>query len=230
MSAEIAHLALRLVGPLQSWGVSSLFSRRNTGLFPAKSAVIGMCCAAMGLEKGSERETLFLTQSRELCFLVISVPRKGRGYGEAGQPFDVRRIVDYHTVQKTRTADGKEKETHLTWRQYLCDAAFAGVLSGERRVVENAGAALRDPAWGLWLGRRSCVPSVPVFAGVHETEEAALGELLGGRALSEFTNQREVDDFGLGTDTLPDQPVSFGGPATGRAFVPRRVRLTEGSR
>ena len=47
------YLALLLDGPLQSWGFSSRFQRRTTGLHPTKSGVIGMICAAMGLAKGS---------------------------------------------------------------------------------------------------------------------------------------------------------------------------------
>ena len=41
-------LLLRLVGPMQSWGVQSRFSVRDTGLEPSKSGVIGLICAALG--------------------------------------------------------------------------------------------------------------------------------------------------------------------------------------
>lgn len=33
-------------------------------------------------------------------------------------------------MHNTKTAEGKIKDTHLTYRQYLCDSAFAAVLSG----------------------------------------------------------------------------------------------------
>ncbi|MFF1477129.1 type I-E CRISPR-associated protein Cas5/CasD [Streptomyces sp. NPDC058301] len=45
-------LLLRLAGPLQSWGMISRFSaRRDSHSRPTKSAVIGMCAAAMGLPR-----------------------------------------------------------------------------------------------------------------------------------------------------------------------------------
>jgi CRISPR system Cascade subunit CasD len=49
MSYDNRFLALRLEGPLQSWGFDSQYNRRNTGLMPTKSAIAGMCCAALGL-------------------------------------------------------------------------------------------------------------------------------------------------------------------------------------
>ena len=48
MSSEKACLALRLEGPLQSWGFDSQYSRRSTALMPTRSAIGGMCCAALG--------------------------------------------------------------------------------------------------------------------------------------------------------------------------------------
>jgi CRISPR system Cascade subunit CasD len=44
-----AHLPLWFDAPLQSWGFGSRFSYRNTALFPTKSGVLGLVCAAMGL-------------------------------------------------------------------------------------------------------------------------------------------------------------------------------------
>ncbi|MFI8816048.1 MULTISPECIES: type I-E CRISPR-associated protein Cas5/CasD [unclassified Streptomyces] len=45
-------LLLRLAGPLQSWGVASRFApRRDSHDCPTKSAVAGMCAAALGLPR-----------------------------------------------------------------------------------------------------------------------------------------------------------------------------------
>ena len=41
-------LLLRLCGPMQSWGVQSRFSVRDTGLEPSKSGVVGLLAAALG--------------------------------------------------------------------------------------------------------------------------------------------------------------------------------------
>ncbi|MFJ5103810.1 type I-E CRISPR-associated protein Cas5/CasD [Streptomyces sp. NPDC088554] len=44
-------LLIRLAGPLQSWGVSSRFAHRDTHSRPTKSGVIGLCAAALGLDR-----------------------------------------------------------------------------------------------------------------------------------------------------------------------------------
>jgi CRISPR system Cascade subunit CasD len=155
---------------------------------------------------------------------------RNQGYGEKYFELPVRRITDYHTVQNTKTAEGNTKDTHLTFRQYLCDAAFAGLLSGEADLIEEFGGGLENPVWGVWLGRKTCIPTAPVFAGVFATEAEALCELLGDQPLTAFTHQREVERFEDGSDSLPDQPLCFAAPDGIRKFAPRRVKLEEGKR
>lgn len=244
MSTESAFLALRFEGPLQAWGFESQYSRRNSGLMPTKSAVLGMCCAALGIPRGSDEEAEFLVQCVHTRLLAVAVPRT-LNFGERQNELPVRRITDYHTVggaydrddpaQRPHipvTAEGKLKEqtkqTVLTWRQYLCDSHFVAVLSGERLLIECIGKAVANPVWGIWLGRKACIPTAPIDAGVWNTEEEALRSLLGDLPLEVLTHQREVDRFEDGTDTLPDQPVCFAGPNGIRRFAPRRVRVQSG--
>jgi CRISPR system Cascade subunit CasD len=227
MSNEIAYLGLRLDGPLQAWGYDSQFNRRNTGMFPTKSGILGMCCASMGIPRGSEREQAVLARLRLLRLLTVAVPRLQYRGSEYETPLLVQRLVDYHTVQNTLTADGKVKDTHLTWRQYLCDASFVAVLSGIRQLLEEVANALRNPVWGIWLGRKACIPSAPVLDKIYDSEEDALRTLLCGKSLYAFSHQREVDRFEDGTDTFSDQPLYFGGSSAARSFSPRRIKLTE---
>ncbi|MFJ3926357.1 type I-E CRISPR-associated protein Cas5/CasD [Streptomyces sp. NPDC090022] len=44
-------LLVRLAAPLQSWGAVSRFSRRDTHSRPTKSAVVGLCAAALGRDR-----------------------------------------------------------------------------------------------------------------------------------------------------------------------------------
>ena len=41
-------LLLRLAAPMQSWGTTSRFIHRDTGLEPSKSGIIGLLCAGPG--------------------------------------------------------------------------------------------------------------------------------------------------------------------------------------
>src|SRR3989338_11467787 len=118
MSNNYAILALQLEGPMQSWGYDSQFNRRNTGLFPTKSALAGLCCAALGLSRGSQEEKMTLEKFAALKLLCIAVPRK-----VMGREVMVKRMQDYHTVMGTRDAKGNIKsDAVLTYRQYLTDA------------------------------------------------------------------------------------------------------------
>ncbi|HEY9167069.1 MAG TPA: type I-E CRISPR-associated protein Cas5/CasD [Candidatus Kryptonia bacterium] len=218
MSTEKKYLALRLEGPFQSWGFDSQYNRRNTGLMPTKSAIAGICCAALGYPRGSNDEKKLLTSFASLRMTAIAIPRPG-----TKSELPVRRLQDYHTVQNTKTAEGKIKDTHITHRQYLTDAAFGVLLEGEATLLDGIATALKEPKWGIWLGRKSCIPSAPVLAGLSNNQRDALRLLIGEESIDSFERQEEVDDFAEGRDSLPDIAVSFA--IEKRSYSPRRVAL-----
>ena len=222
MSSDESYLALRLEGPLQSWGFDSQYNRRNTGLMPTKSAVAGICCAALGLSRGSEGEQMFLASFGKTRMLAIAIPRGG-----SKKELPVRRLQDYHTVQNTKTAEGKNKDCHITYRLYLTDASFGILLTGELPLLKQIAEALDNPVWGLWLGRKTCIPSAPVLVGLKENRDDALNLLIGGKPLVCFTHQEDTENFSEGRDTLPDAPLSFA--TERRLFSPRRVRTLQGT-
>lgn len=220
MCAETACLAIRLEGPLQAWGSASQYNRRLTDVLPSRSGVTGMLCAALGLDRGSPEEGAFLLEMAGVRMLAVAVPRR---LGDRGLP--VRRLEDYHTVQDTAKADGGFKDCHITRRQYLLDAAFRVFLSGRRPLLEKLGAALQDPVWGLWLGRKSCIPTAPVFAGLFADERTAVAACV-PEGLDRCLRSRDALSFAEGTDSVADMPLGFASSA--RAFALRRVRLDHG--
>ncbi|MFA5117583.1 MAG: type I-E CRISPR-associated protein Cas5/CasD [Candidatus Omnitrophota bacterium] len=221
MSTDQAVLALRLEGPMQSWGYDSQFNRRNTGLFPTKSALVGLCCAAMGAARGSQEEKDVLERFMTVKLLCVAVPKKINK-----REIVVKRMQDYHTVMGTRDAKGViKKDAVLTYRQYLNDSGFWAVFEGDREFLEKVGLSLKNPVWGVWLGRKACVPSAPIFAGIYTSKEEAIKNILDGISLEMFTRVEEVDSFGSGIDSYMDQPVSF--ELYKRQFAQRRVMLYE---
>ena len=147
-------LLLRLVGPMQSWGTTSRFDQRDTGKEPSKSGVIGLLAAALGINRENWNDLKPLTH--------LSM---GVRHDRPGMP-----KWDYQTAgcAKTETiikADGNQSADGVTsQRFYLADAAFlVGLEYGERQFLERIHAALRDPVWPLALGRKSYVPSEPIW-------------------------------------------------------------------
>jgi CRISPR system Cascade subunit CasD len=235
MSFDIRFLALYLEGPLQSWGFDSQYNRRNTGLMPTKSAIAGICCAALGLPRGSKAEQDLLIRFGPVRMTAIAIPRAGRK-----KDLPIWRLQDYHTVQNTRRANGAiNHDCVLTYRQYLTDACFGVILEGDKILLGEIAVALADPKWGVWLGRKTCIPSAPVLAvrmGIWDDPQLLLKEsrgdalclLIGNEPLELFTRQEDVETFSEGRDSLPDTPVSFA--TERRLFSPRRVLTRQGER
>lgn len=145
-------LILRLEGAMQSWGESSKWDTRDTAIMPTKSGVIGLLACALGLPRGDER----ITALYDAVQVAVRTDRQGS------------RMVDYHTVtgEPLRNAEGKPRSTGNTFishRDYWQDASFLVVIEAECGLLEQLKQALLHPKWCLYLGRKSCVPSRPVF-------------------------------------------------------------------
>lgn len=147
-------LLLRLVGPMQSWGVTSRFDQRDTGKEPSKSGVAGLLAAALGIDRES------WTALEPLAHLSMGVRHDRAGVLK----------MDYQTAGCAATdtmkkADGTDsKDGVVSQRFYIADAAFlVGLASEDRTLLKKIHAALRDPVWPLALGRKSYVPSEPIW-------------------------------------------------------------------
>lgn len=146
-------VALRLAGPLQSWGGHSRFLRRGTEIVPTKSGVLGLVAAAKGLRRTDPLESLL-----------------GLRFGvRIDQPGQL--VRDFQTARRPRKErDGSIKWTSLplSYRYYMSDAIYLAVLEGEHELVAGIDDAVRSPEFPLYLGRRSCPPAGPIALGVFE--------------------------------------------------------------
>ena len=149
-------LLLRLAAPQQSWGTESKFDIRHTRREPSKSGVIGLLACALGIRRDAA-----LAELSKLSF-GVRVDQEGQ------------QLMDYQTVKSY-----KSKEDYLdeadpvaacqTYRYYLADAVFlAAVSSDDDVLMEKLEAALHRPAFPLFLGRRSCPPTLPLSLGLRE--------------------------------------------------------------
>ncbi len=217
-------LAFYLDGPLQSWGASSRFQRRETEAFPTKSGIVGILAAALGIDKYAAGESEQLLSLAALKLTVFLVRKKERG--------DLQRLSDFQTVgggydrrdpiermHICRKASGGACENAvITHRTYLTGARFIAVLEGDPVMIERCAAALENPQWGIWFGRKSCLPAMPLTPTLGATVNEA------ARNLHEVLTQRipELELFdpvvavgqheatGEGAWFQPDQPISFG--------------------
>lgn len=206
-------LLLQLVGPMQAWGTSSRFDERDTGKEPSKSGVIGLLASALGIDRANWDDL------KPLCNL-----RMGVRHDRPGIP---RR--DYQTAQNIIKADGSGKhDTAVTQRHYLADAAFlVGLEGADRLVLERAHAALANPFWPLALGRKSYVPSEPVWMPNAVVDAGVRGALMGWPRIGWPSNGRDTSRTILSIESTQgeglmkmDQPLSS---FAERRFGPRYV-------
>lgn len=148
-------LLLRLAGPMQAWGDSSRFTRRDTRMTPSKSGVLGLLAAADGRRRTDPIEDL-----AELRFGV-----------RVDQPGSLQR--DFQTAINWDTGDSMP----LSYRYYVADAVFVAAIEGPHELLTVLGERVRSPRFPLYLGRRSCPVSGQVYLGVTDKSlEVALRE------------------------------------------------------
>lgn len=235
--SDLASLAILLDAPLQAWGVSSRYQRRETEAFPVKSGLVGLLAAALGVDKNAADEPGQIASLAGFLVTAYRVPKTVRS--------PVFRLVDFHTVgggydkdastfeklSIPRKASGPPFGTVLTRRAYLTDSRFAAVFTGDANAIRSCREALDDPRWGIWFGRKACLPALPLSPVVGDSPEAALATLLarlslwdGGETIDAETLERweepEIADRAEGDFFLNDAPVSF----KERHFVERAVR------
>ena len=157
-------LFLRLSGPMQSWGTGSRLQIRRTDPYPSKSGVLGMILCAMGVPRPNAPNIVGRLVSLGMAVRIDRPGARDWDYHTAGAGIGIRQArggIKY-------TATTGEPETLLSRREYLLDASFLVALQGDATVIQQARNALESPVWPVFLGRKCCVPSEPVVAGVGE--------------------------------------------------------------
>ncbi|MFF2779439.1 type I-E CRISPR-associated protein Cas5/CasD [Streptomyces sp. NPDC058052] len=232
LEQDPAILLLRLAAPLQSWGGASENNRRETRAEPTKSGVVGLLAAAAGRRRGEE--------ITDLAGLRLAV--------RADQPGSLLR--DYHTLSEPGgepllsaqvNAKGLQKRTspakptHITHRYYLQDAVFVAALQGPQSLVGALAHAVRNPAFPLALGRRSCVPAGPLLLdtitgdGATDLEQVLrntpwqAADHVRARHRAATVNLAATIEDPAGDHTASDVPLTF---AFRRSGTPARTTRT----
>lgn len=203
-----ATLLIPLVGPLQAWGLDARFDLRQTAPEPSFSAVLGLVCCCLGRDRAEPIDDLTALR------MGVRVDRPGQ------------LLRDFHTAQNVIGSSGTDTRTVISNRWYLADAAFLVGLEGDRTLLEQIHQALIHPHWTPCLGRRSCVPTIPLFAGgvVDQPLQQALEQaplVIPAHAGTEHTPLRLVVDDPAGTQVRPDRPIA---PFSQRRYGNRTVR------
>jgi len=236
MSESRSVLGFLIDSPMMSWGTSSRFNQRETEAWPSKSALIGMMAAAMGIDKFSADESEAIGN---LSRLRLTVLRLDRHPGRLPQ-----RLSDFHTVGggyepkdslfdrlsvPRKASGGPSANAVITRRSYLTEALFIALWEGNHETLERIHSALLDPVWGVWFGRKTCIPASPLSPVIAPSLREALADLLqklrrDPAEIDTLEGCTEADDTGAWFQM--DQPVAFGQHhgAVPQAYLSRPVR------
>ncbi|MFI9191096.1 type I-E CRISPR-associated protein Cas5/CasD [Streptomyces californicus] len=239
-------LILRLAGLLQSSGERGVFHYRDTCAFPTRSQLIGMFAAAQGRPRKHALDPYPHLQSpsdttapshRDLT-ITIRIDQPGTLYR------------DFHTVgggypreQSLLTGEGRRRKqaasTLVSHRDYLTGAVFTIAVQGPAALTDHIAETLQRPRFGLFLGRRACLPDEPLVLNAHSPDP--ITELLTRTPLTRTPAPPPTATYlpttfvwehpppGAGPTTPPDresnsEPVNLTSHA--RRHLPRRLWMT----
>lgn len=206
----MACLLLQLVAPMQSWGIGSHFSNRDSGMEPSKSGVIGIICAALGIDRKADLSAFAGLR------MGVRIDRQGI------------LMRDFQTVREVYTLQSTKLKNIITNRYYLSDAAFLVGLEGDDlALLERIQYGLKHPVWEIFLGRKAFPPALPVWMEGGLRAEQTLEQALADCGwIVQWKKPRApekvmcVVEDPQGEQIRNDVPVSF----EERTFLSRRIR------
>ena len=154
-----------LVAPLGSFGDLAGHERRGSDAWPARSAILGLVGAALGIRREDR------PAQEELAAWNVAVSTLSSG----------KAILDFHTTQAVPTARIKRPSTRrdalralrsgdnpvVTTREYRTDCVFGIALWGSGNL-QRLREALKRPFFVPYLGRKSCPLAAPMAPRVVE--------------------------------------------------------------
>ena len=173
------HLLLRLEAPMMAFGGETIDNLGVIRWFPSLSMLTGLLANALGWRR-TDRERHQRLQDRLVFAARIDREPSGRV-----------RLGDFQTAQLEKndrgwttrgSPEGRDggpntyAAPHLRYRDYFSDMEVTIALRmeapDEAPTIDELARALEEPARPLFIGRKPCLPSGPLFNGFQEGETA----------------------------------------------------------
>ena len=165
------HLILNLESPLMAFGGETIDNYGVIRRFPAASMLTGLFANALGWRR-TQREQHQHLQDR--LIFAARIDREPAG-GAHLTDFQTAQLGDKDTAWTTRgqpegrTGGQKTYDApHLRYRDYFADMRVSLAVRLEppddAPTLDDLAEALQEPARPLFIGRKPCLPSAPLFA------------------------------------------------------------------
>lgn len=161
------YLLIRLKAPMMSFGDTDTSEDRKPIMrHPGKSMIAGLLANALGYDHRQPEMTQALQDEIEIASLELK-----RG----------KILIDHQTAEIsyddtawTTAGIPAERGGHpysyavplRCQKEYLAGAEYIVAVSASAERLQELSRALREPARPLFIGRRCCLPSRPLFAGL----------------------------------------------------------------
>lgn len=163
-----SYLILQLRAPIASFGGAAIDSFGVTRRLPAKSMLTGLLANALGYHR-TQFEKLQKLQSRIVFASGIDSPAEGRQFTDFQTAQLHKNDKHWTTTGMVEGRDGGAATyggPHLRYRDYLDDlsvhVAFT-LRDSTPKELDHLVNALKFPARPLFIGRKSCLPSSPLY-------------------------------------------------------------------
>lgn len=208
-SGDPRWLVLHLAAPLMAFGGVAVDQVGPTRRFPAASALTGLIGNAIGLD-WSDRAAHQALQDR--LIFASALIREGHLLTDSQNAKLGANDKGWTTHGTPEGRDGASYDApHRRRRDYLADAELRVVLrlTEGRPDLDRVAEALARPARPLFIGRKPCLPSGPIFAG-FVTAPTAHAALLASGAFGCAAEWPEAEGPAAGQGgtralSLPDQ-------------------------
>jgi CRISPR system Cascade subunit CasD len=162
------HLVLRLEAPLFSFGGEAIDNLGVIRPFPAKSMITGLLANAVGAERYEYEVLQALQDNLVIGSRIVQEARLLRDFQTAELSKSDQGWTTREMVEGRGGGTASYLGPHLRYRDYWADTevtAVFRVLPASPFTLDRLEDALLHPARPLFLGRKTCIPSGPVFNG-----------------------------------------------------------------
>ena len=202
---------------MQSWGVDSKHSVKDTLNFPTKSAILGILLASMG-KSGDQIQLLGELTPLDLQVMAYATPNIKptmlNDFHMVGSGYNME--DDWQALFLPRKYNGKKANggTKLTYRRYVLDVCFGIVLEVPQHLKDEIIQGLCEPVYDVYFGRKSCVPTDFIYKGEFDSLEAGKKHIENMAKIREKELQFSVlqgeNENSKSTLLLNDVPINFG--------------------
>jgi len=166
------YLLFQLYAPLAAWGEVAVGESRPSATRPARSALIGLLGAALGVRRDDETGQDGLTKGYRFAVHEVAQGSLLRDYHTAQVPS--RAALKKAPAYTRRDELAVEVNTILSSRDYRCDGywqvAVETTSDSPPYGLDQLAEALSQPRFNLYLGRKACPPALPLQPRVVEAE------------------------------------------------------------